>query len=76
MNFDFENQIPVKEFDISAFGEGVWSNTTATPTDFGNQNPCKKTDMSTLEIGYPSYYNFSSSDNDVADVALPEVRTK
>ncbi|XP_034904382.1 uncharacterized protein [Populus alba] len=76
MNFDFGNQIPVKEFDISAFGEGVWSNTTATPTDFGNQNPCKKTDMSTLEKGYPSYYNFSSSDNDLADVALPEVRTK
>ncbi|XP_034904383.1 uncharacterized protein [Populus alba] len=72
MNFDFGNQIPVKEFDISAFGEGVWSNTTATPTDFGNQNPCKKTDMSTLEKGYPSYYNFSSSDNDLADVALPE----
>ncbi|XP_034904392.2 uncharacterized protein [Populus alba] len=73
MNFDFGNQIPVKEFDISAFGEGVWSNTTATPTDFGNQNPCKKTDMSTLEKGYPSYYNFSSSDNDLAGVALPEV---
>jgi hypothetical protein len=76
MNFDFGNQNLVKEFDISAFGEGVWSNTTATPPDFGNQNPCKKTDMSTLEEGYSSYFNSSSSDNDLADVALPEVRTK
>ncbi|XP_052303151.1 uncharacterized protein LOC112324026 isoform X4 [Populus trichocarpa] len=76
MNFDFGNQNLVKEFDISAFGEGVWSNTTATPPDFGNQNPCKKSDMSTLEEGYSSYFNSSSSDNDLADVALPEVRTK
>uniref|UniRef100_A0A3N7GVF6 NAC domain-containing protein n=1 Tax=Populus trichocarpa TaxID=3694 RepID=A0A3N7GVF6_POPTR len=72
MDFDFENQNLVKEFDISAFCEGVWSNTTATPPDFGNQNPCKKTDMSTLEEGYSSYFNSSSSDNDLADVALPE----
>jgi hypothetical protein len=32
--------------------------------------------MSTLEEGYSSYFNSSSSDNDLADVALPEVRTK
>ncbi|XP_011035275.1 PREDICTED: uncharacterized protein LOC105133118 isoform X3 [Populus euphratica] len=73
MNFGFGNQNPVKEFEISAFGEGVWSNTTATPPDFGNQNPCKKTDTSTIEEGYSSYFNSSSSDNDLADVALPEV---
>ncbi|XP_011035214.1 PREDICTED: NAC domain-containing protein 45-like isoform X2 [Populus euphratica] len=74
MDFDFENQNLVKEFDISAFGEGVWSNTTATPPDFGNQNPCKKTDMSTFEEDYSSYFK-SSSDNNLADVALPEVRS-
>ncbi|KAJ6879301.1 hypothetical protein NC652_032775 [Populus alba x Populus x berolinensis] len=49
MALDFENQNLGKEIDISAFGEGVWSNITATPPDFGNQNPCKKTDMSTPE---------------------------
>ena len=76
MDFDFENQNLVKEFDISAFCEGVWSNTTATPPDFGNQNPCKKIDMSTLEEGYSSYFKSSFSDNDLPDVALPEVITK
>uniref|UniRef100_A0A3N7FY11 NAC domain-containing protein n=1 Tax=Populus trichocarpa TaxID=3694 RepID=A0A3N7FY11_POPTR len=72
MDFDFENQNLVKEFDISAFGEGVWSNTTATPPEFLNQNTCKKTDMSTLEEGYSSYFKSSFSDNDLPDVALPE----
>uniref|UniRef100_A0A6M2E7Z8 NAC domain-containing protein n=1 Tax=Populus davidiana TaxID=266767 RepID=A0A6M2E7Z8_9ROSI len=76
MAFDFENQNLVKEFDISAFGDGAWSNTTATPPDFGNQNPCKKTDMSTLEEGYSSYSKSSFPDNDLADVALLEVRAK
>nr|TKS14601.1 hypothetical protein D5086_0000046750 [Populus alba] len=73
MDFDFENQNLVKEFDISAFGDGVWSNTTATPPDFGNQNPSKKTDMSTLEEGYSSYSKSSFPDNDLADVALLEI---
>jgi hypothetical protein len=76
MDFDFENQNLVKEFDISAFGEVVWSNTTATPPEFLNQNPCKKTDMSTLEEGYSSYFKSSFSDNDLPDVALPEVITQ
>ncbi|XP_061961574.1 NAC domain-containing protein 87-like isoform X2 [Populus nigra] len=72
MDFDFENQNLVKEF-TSAFGEGVWSNTTATPPDFLNQYSCKKTDISTLEEGYSSYFKSSFSDNDLPDVALPEV---
>ncbi|KAG6749444.1 hypothetical protein POTOM_046490 [Populus tomentosa] len=47
MALDFENQNLGKEIDISAFGEGVWSNITATPSDFGNQNP---SDVVLLEV--------------------------
>ncbi|CAK7348008.1 unnamed protein product [Dovyalis caffra] len=74
MAFDFNSQNLDKEIDISAFDEGDWSSPTATPPDFGNQNPCKKTDMSsTLEEDYSSFLEASFSDNDLADVALPEV---
>ncbi|KAF9668909.1 hypothetical protein SADUNF_Sadunf14G0052500 [Salix dunnii] len=71
---DFDYQNLTKEIDISAFDEGAWSNTTATPPDFGNQNPCKKPDMSAaLEEDYSSYFDSFFSDSYLADVALPEV---
>ena len=73
---DFDYQNLSKEIDISAFDEGVWSDITATPPDFVNQNPCKKPDMSALEEVYSSYSESFFSDRYVADLALPEVRTK
>ncbi|KAJ6955288.1 hypothetical protein NC652_006660 [Populus alba x Populus x berolinensis] len=67
---EFINKNADKEIDISAFDE--WSSLTETPPDFGNQNPCKKIDMSPLEEGYSSNSTTSISDNNLADVALPE----
>ncbi|CAK7348010.1 unnamed protein product [Dovyalis caffra] len=37
--FDFKSQNLEKEIDISAFDEVDWSYLTASPPDFGNQNP-------------------------------------
>ncbi|KAJ6400509.1 hypothetical protein OIU84_016037 [Salix udensis] len=70
--FDFDYQNQSKEIDKSAFGEGVWSNITATPPDSVNQNPCKKPDMSAA----PEEVNSSYSEPFFSDSYLPEVRTK
>ncbi|CAK7322786.1 unnamed protein product [Dovyalis caffra] len=72
MGFDFRSQNLDKEADISAFVVGDWSYLTATPMDFGNQNPCKKTDMSSTLEDYPNYLKDSISDNDLAAVGPPE----
>jgi hypothetical protein len=73
---DFGNQNLDKEINLSAFDEGEWSSLTAIPSDFGNQNPSKKADISTHEEGYSSYLTAPFSENNLADVSLPDVRIK
>ncbi|XP_024449899.1 uncharacterized protein LOC7494041 isoform X3 [Populus trichocarpa] len=70
---DFGNQNLDKEINLSAFDEGEWSSLTAIPSDFGNQNPSKKADISTHEEGYSSYLTAPFSENNLADVSLPDV---
>jgi hypothetical protein len=73
---DFGNQNLDKEINLSAFDEGEWSSLTAIPSDFGNQNPSKKADISTHEEGDSSYLTAPFSENNLADVSLPDVRIK
>ncbi|XP_011023417.1 PREDICTED: uncharacterized protein LOC105124916 isoform X2 [Populus euphratica] len=70
---DFGNQNLDKEINLSAFDEGEWSSLTAIPSDFGNQNPSKKADISTHEEGFSSYLMVPFSENNLADVSLPDV---
>ncbi|KAH8516753.1 hypothetical protein H0E87_004924 [Populus deltoides] len=73
---DFGNQNLDKEINLPVFDEGEWSSLTAIPSDFGNQNPSKKADISTHEEGYSSYLTAPFSENNLADVSLPDVRIK
>ncbi|XP_034905764.1 uncharacterized protein [Populus alba] len=70
---DFGNQNLDKEINLPAFDEGEWSSLTAIPSTFGNENPSKKADISTHEEGYSSYLTGPFSENNLADVSLPDV---
>ncbi|KAJ6710067.1 putative proteinC DOMAIN-CONTAINING PROTEIN 82-RELATED [Salix koriyanagi] len=68
----FTNQNLQKEINSSAFDEGEWSFLTATTSDIRNQSPSRKADMSAHEEGYSSYLTAPFSENNLADLALPE----